>query len=751
MSRAVDEHREGQPGPPLRIITFATFSILRYSNRDWQELTDKNLSSRGPSRTLLKVLVCCVSAMDSYQRPTPLTGQHWQRHEASRDYVIDALWPNEDEAPSDPEGAIATAKSVLNSALQQAAGADVVLLTDGTDKIGYRLNSAVVSIDADTFETMVQQASAAEGRGEQDEALRLWEAAYDSVQGEFLPHDLYNEWSTRRRERLHSTYRLCLHRLVRLYKERSRISEALCRLHPYALAHPSDLDALSLLVPLLGQQGRYEEAVLLCQTCRQAFQEESIEPPAALTTLEKRLRQAQEEAVTHLSRAGLAASFESNHVPHEHARAVEQAGILGQELPSPAASSLPAESGVQVPAYLVVDASLCAELPDGPMWCAEQTADFKALIANWQGQGVSCLHLQALLHTELERWNIAQQPDGKTDDVFPTRRTVLTALAALSPTLLVKMQAGPLTALLVEELLAQSATGLTACWHLVNADGLAAVEYALPKYLPLLVALARQPSSYQQTAAYLAAQGSLLMYLISYHRLRFREELAYARQAVELADTSGNRNLHVYALVWLGGAFERNGQPKMMLQKYQEAAQYVNEVVPLLRSSMLAELAYAYARNGQTQDALRCIGQARNLFPSELGKVPCFISSDYGLCELILYEGLTHLVLGEVDAEHVQQHSQQASNAFAQFAHLPSTIIVPERYRIQIINEQAKAAIGVGKREEFEHYLLAGIEGAKALGSEKRRQEAIANWRAARRRWPHEEKILKLADVLMEP
>jgi tetratricopeptide (TPR) repeat protein len=267
------------------------------------------------------------------------------------------------------------------------------------------------------------------------------------------------------------------------------------------------------------------------------------------------------------------------------------------------------------------------ELPDGPTWCAEQITDFKALLASWQGQGVSCLHLQSLLHTQIERWNIAQQSDGKIVEVFPTRRTVLAALVALPPTLLTKVQSGPLTALLLEEFLAASATSLTACWHLVNGDGLATVEYALPKYLPVLVALARQPSRCQQTSAYLAAQGSLLMYLICYHRLRFREELAYARQAVELADLSGNRNLHVYALVWLGGAFERNGQPKMMLQKYQEAAQYLNEVVSLLRSSMLAELAYAYARNGQTQDALRCIGEARNLFPSEFGDVPHFVSA----------------------------------------------------------------------------------------------------------------------------
>jgi tetratricopeptide (TPR) repeat protein len=345
---------------------------------------------------------------------------------------------------------------------------------------------------------------------------------------------------------------------------------------------------------------------------------------------------------------------------------------------------------------------------------------------------------------------MAEQPDGKTGDVFPRRRTVLAGLAAVPTVLLTHVQAGPLTVLLLEEFLSQCSTSITACWHLLNGDGLATVEYVLPTYLPLLVALARQPSSYQQRAAYLAAQGYLLMSLVSYHRLRFRDELAYAKQAVELAKMGGNRNLRIYALSRLGGAFELNGQPKAMLQARQEAEQYLDEeVVPPLRSHLFSALARAYALNGQVQDAIHYIGAAREPFPEQFGELPCFIAAHYGLHHIILFEGRTYLALGESDAEHVQQHSQQAGSALAQFGQLPSTIMVPERYRIQIINEQAAAAIGTGNIEEFEHYLLAGVEGAKALGSEKRRQEAIANYRAARGKWPHEARVRALAEVFL--
>jgi tetratricopeptide (TPR) repeat protein len=437
--------------------------------------------------------------------------------------------------------------------------------------------------------------------------------------------------------------------------------------------------------------------------------------------------------------------------PQAEQQAGEQLGILGQGPPLPGACLEPAEGDKLVPTHLVVEVgALHGEPQDGPTWCGQQITDFKALIASWQGQRVPCPRLQALLHTELERWNIAQQPDEKTSDVFPRRRTVLAGLATVPTVLLTHVQAGPLTALLLEEFLSQCSTSLTACWHLLNGDGLAAVEYVLPTYLPLLVALARQPSSYQQRAAYLAAQGSLLMDLVCYHRLRFHEALAYARQAVELAHLSGDCNLQVYALLFLAGDLQHTGKPRAMLQTNQEAIQYLNEgVVPLLCSYAFARLADAYAQNGQVQDALGYIGKSRDLFPSEFGEVPYFVSADYGLYQLILFEGVTHLALGERDAEHVHEHSQQARIALAQFVQLPSTIIIPERSKLEIINCQAAAAIGVGSMEEFEHYLLAGVEGAKTLGSEKRRQEALANWRAAREKWPHEARVRALAEVFL--
>jgi hypothetical protein len=91
-----------------------------------------------------------------------------------------------------------------------------------------------------------------------------------------------------------------------------------------------------------------------------------------------------------------------------------------------------------------------------------------------------------------------------------------------------------------------------------------------------------------------------------------------------------------------------------------------------------------------------------------------------------------------------------AQTTFTQLGQLDATAMIRERTRVKILNQQAATAIAQADLETFQAYLQAGVEGAKALGSEKRKQEAIANWKAARLRWPHEKRLLEWAELLMD-
>jgi tetratricopeptide (TPR) repeat protein len=387
---------------------------------------------------------------------------------------------------------------------------------------------------------------------------------------------------------------------------------------------------------------------------------------------------------------------------------------------------------------------------DSATWLSEKLARIIMMVNQWQRRAVLCADLQRLVNLEftVSETDLLYYPE----DYRLSRRNALLVIASLPKALVAAAQYNPKAGLIQEEFLPPCAASVTACWHLMQGKEFAAVERALAKYFPLLLTLARQPSLYQRSAAYLAAQGSLLLGLVALHKLQFQERQAYCKQAVEYARLSEDPALLVASLIHLGGAVSDVGDTEAMLRIEKSALQHVKEIVPLLQSKLYAELAYAYAKNGQVQEALRCIGEARNTFPGETPDAPVFLSTDYGLFSLVLFEGQTFLDLGKYTEDRAKAPAfyKKSEHALAQIETAQASLIVPERFRVEIVNQQTSAALKTGDLEKFRAYLIDGITGAKALHSEKRRQEAIANWKEARKVWPGDERVRELADLILE-
>jgi hypothetical protein len=91
----------------------------------------------------------------------------------------------------------------------------------------------------------------------------------------------------------------------------------------------------------------------------------------------------------------------------------------------------------------------------------------------------------------------------------------------------------------------------------------------------------------------------------------------------------------------------------------------------------------------------------------------------------------------------------QAAHALAQIENLSATTLIPERYRHEILNRRAQAAIALEDLDAFRDYTLQSAESLKHVHSEKRRQELIVNYKAARKKWPDESQVLEIADVLL--
>ena len=632
---------------------------------------------------------------------------------------------------------------------------------------GYQLaESPFVWLDTDALRFQVEHAALMERMGEPDAALPFWECAVAlGSRGTYLADDPFSEWAEDQRgvvvglvrQSVQSLYRLCMKK-----EDEASHAHALLLLRTYWQAHKTDEDALRPLLEHLGKHERYQEAEEYYQQCVAALDEweNGRLPDPRTQDMREFLRTKQlvrervnvtskDIKVEHISPLSVSSPPSMVQLPNTQLTVFPQ--MEGREQ----GILVPSESGVVFP-FMQQLSSVETTPRDIATWIGIKVNNLKARGVFWHEQALSSQQTQSLIHTEIETWStIINQDRGRTNEYLISRRTALATLATLSSTLLTKMQFGTRTLSLLEEFLAEATTSIVACWHLLRGDGLATVEYALPKYLPLLIALIKHHPAYKTRASYLASQGFLLLSLVALHQLHFPERVEYCKQAVEFARESGDCTLLIASLLHLGDALFTNGQKEEMIQTYSQAEYQSKsaEISMFLRSKVLAELAHAYAQQGRNQESLRSIGEAHALFTEESSDTPVFLSTDYGLFQLILFEGLSNVDLGiheeiQGNTRLAQEYYQNASDTLKKIDQLSQTIIVPERIRVEIVNQQALAAVQAGNLDEFGKYLLEGAKGAKSLASEKRRQEAIANWKRARKRWPQEKSIGELADVL---
>lgn len=395
------------------------------------------------------------------------------------------------------------------------------------------------------------------------------------------------------------------------------------------------------------------------------------------------------------------------------------------------------------------------ETTDSTIWIGEKAAQIVAIVTHWRRSVLLCADLQQIIDQELitmlDDTPITLPMAQHLEEVRLSRRHALLTLSALPQGLLALVHRSP-KGFIDEDFLPSCAASVTACWHLMGGREIIAVERAVSRYLPLLSVWARRPSSSpQQTAASLAAQGCLLQGLAALHLLpsprNSQVRLSFCQQAVELSRLSGNQELLVVALTHLGSTYAEVGQFQQTLQIHQEAVTLASSISPVLRSKALVELARAYAQVNQENDALRTIGDARNILPSENESLPCYLP-DSGIFHFTLVEGQTFLFLGKYHPEG--GYNEQAGLSLSQTEYLPKGMIVPERFRVEIVNQRALASLRQKDLEQFHAFSMEGVAGAKTLNSEARRQEVVTNWKEARAIWPREARITELAGLLLE-
>ncbi|MGH2480568.1 MAG: hypothetical protein ACRDHW_13010, partial [Ktedonobacteraceae bacterium] len=297
--------------------------------------------------------------------------------------------------------------------------------------------------------------------------------------------------------------------------------------------------------------------------------------------------------------------------------------------------------------------------------------------------------------------------------------------------------------LLPEEFLPQCAASLTACWHLLRGQEFLLVEKVLTRYLPTLADLAHQPSIRQQEAASLATQGYRIIGIVAQHQTKTAARDIYYQQAVQYAEIAGKPGLLAAALI-SRAYYHKN--PSKTLPLYQRGLLLQEELSPLLLSRLYARLAVVSAQQDEEQDALRYLNLAKERYPEHPETDPGFLYAEFSPASLIMEEGFMYLSLTQ---QGKTEYAEQAWETFAQVEQWPSSIPVPARIQVEIVNHQTRTSLAMNDLERFCSYLEQGVNGAKFLHSGQRMQEALNNYKLARSQWPSETRVQSLAESFL--
>jgi DNA-binding SARP family transcriptional activator len=235
----------------LRVYTLGAFRVLLrekpVEDRDWRRKT---------ARQLFKILL---------SRPN---------RSMTREEAIELLWPE-----SDPEAASSNFRSTLHALRRALEPADII--SSDRDRV-WLSQDAALWVDADAFERAVDQARAAP---DPPDALEQASALYG---GTYLPDDVYEDWSTQRRDTLRRVWTDLQYQLAEHAAARSDIDAAARPLQRLLQADRCDERAAQELIRLFARFGRRSEALRTYRVHAEALRTDLGVEPARETQLLQR-------------------------------------------------------------------------------------------------------------------------------------------------------------------------------------------------------------------------------------------------------------------------------------------------------------------------------------------------------------------------------------------------------------------------------------------------------------------------------
>ena len=222
----------------------------------------------GRGRSLFKYLVC-------HRDP-------WPR----REQLMGAFWP--EAAPAAARNSLNVAVHGLRRAFRASAEVPVVVLEDGTYRLGPQLR---LWLDTDEFQRHLAGGRRLDAAGDPGGAAAEYERALALYQGDFLADDPYEDWPVTTREHLLLGYLDVLDRLGGLSFDRHHYGAcvALCRL--LVERDPCREDGHRRLMRCFSRQGQPHLALRQYLACAEALDRElGVDPDPATVALATQIR-----------------------------------------------------------------------------------------------------------------------------------------------------------------------------------------------------------------------------------------------------------------------------------------------------------------------------------------------------------------------------------------------------------------------------------------------------------------------------
>lgn len=229
------------------------FVLGRFEIEQGRRTIESEQWRSGKARSLFKIL---------------LTRRNYQ---LSRQEALELLWPELDQerAANNLNQAVYSLRRTLEPGLERAS-LSAYLKTEGAR---LQLNPALIGwVDLEEFKRLVRHAQV---NGD----LGLYEQAISCYGGDFLPEDLYEDWSVSRREAVRQDWIELLLKMGALYRKQGQAEKYQQCLHRVLESDFAHEEAAQRLMRALAEHGRREDALTLFRSFAAKLQTRlNIEP-----------------------------------------------------------------------------------------------------------------------------------------------------------------------------------------------------------------------------------------------------------------------------------------------------------------------------------------------------------------------------------------------------------------------------------------------------------------------------------------